>query len=445
MKVPARAPQFADLAKSLGQNKLSQVFEVMGKVDDGRYLHWDEIRYREPPHGLDHEQWWAAIKLGRERNARVVEGLDSADGCRFRYTLPDIVLEAVHSIDSQSRGSIGVIEPNMSNTDRNRYMVSSIIEEAITSSQLEGAATTRKDAAAMLRSGRQPQDQSERMIVNNYLAMQKILEITDQELSPEVIFNLHRILTAGTLKSPGASGRLQRADEERVRVYDERDNTILHTPPPADRLPQRLEYLCDFANGNTNSKGFLHPVVRAIILHFWLAYDHPFEDGNGRTARALFYWSMLRSGYWLFEYLSISSLLRKAPGQYARSYLYTETDGNDLTYFIASQLRVIQLSLHALEKYLDRKQKEIKEAESRIRDSAWMNHRQRALVAHALRHTTHQYSIESHKNSNKVAYATARADLLALSAKGILDQHKQGKKMIFVPNEKLAQLGSLKQ
>lgn len=442
MRIPERALQFAELVKALDGDGLQQVLDVLVDIDDSRYLHWDEIRHRQPPHGLSHKQWWAAIKLGRERNARPIDEFVSTTGENFEYTLPDMVLEAVHLIDSQSRGSIGVHEPNMSRADRNRYMVSSLIEEAITSSQLEGAATTRKEAVAMLRSGRKPQDQSERMIVNNYLAMQEILKIAGQELTPDVVLNLHRILTLGTLKNPDACGRLQLPEEERVKVYDERDNSVLHIPPPAELLPERLRLLCDFANGKTKAKGFLHPVIRAIVLHFWLAYDHPFEDGNGRTARALFYWAMLRSGYWLFEYLSISSLLKKAPGQYARSYLHTETDGNDLTYFIASQLRVIQLSLVALDKYLDRKQKEIQEAESRILDSAWMNHRQRALVAHALRHPTHQYTIESHRNSHRVAYATARADLLALATRGMLDQHKQGKKIVFVPNNKLAKLGA---
>ena len=61
--------------------------------------------------------------------------------------------------------------------------------------------------------------------------------------------------------------------------------------------------------------GFIHPMIRSIILHFWLAYDHPFVDGNGRTARALFYWSMLRHGYWLFEFISISQIILKGPDQ----------------------------------------------------------------------------------------------------------------------------------
>ena len=92
----------------------------------------------------------------------------------------------------------------------------------------------------------------------------------------------------------------------------------------------------------------MHPAIRAIILHFWLAYDHPFIDGNGRTARALFYWLMLRHGYWLFEFISISEIILKAPVQYGEAFLYTETDQNDLTYFIIHQTEVIRKSMQSL-------------------------------------------------------------------------------------------------
>ncbi len=166
--------------------------------------------------------------------------------------------------------------------------------------------------------------------------MQFAKEISEEDLTPALVLELHRILTVGTLDNPDAAGRLQTTDDDRVSVYWH-DDTLLHKPPGASELPERLQKLCDFANG-VNLKGFIHPVVNAIIIHYVMAYDHPFEDGNGRTARALFYWSLLRDGYWLSEYISISSILAKAPAKYVMSYLYCETDDNDLTYFIIYHL-----------------------------------------------------------------------------------------------------------
>ena len=89
-----------------------------------------------------------------------------------------------------------------------------------------------------------------------------------------------------TLENPDAVGRFRHADEPGKVADDE--GTVYHEPPPADKLAARVQAMLDFANGNDQEDNFIHPGGRAIILHFWLAYDHPFADGNGRTARALF-------------------------------------------------------------------------------------------------------------------------------------------------------------
>src|SRR5262249_46303965 len=156
----------------------------------------------------------------------------------------------------------------------------------------------REVAKEMLRTGRAPATDDERMVLNNYQTMQDIREYKDQPLTKELVFRIHRLITNETLKDPTAAGRFRRDDQHRV-VGDEYGE-VFPEPPPAAELEERMAAMCDFANGKT-PEGFIHPVLRAIILHFWLAYDHPFVDGNGRTARALFYWSMLRHNFWLCE------------------------------------------------------------------------------------------------------------------------------------------------
>lgn len=433
MKRPLAPPPLSELFSCIDIDRFMALLDLQPGPSGRVYLHWDKLRHLAPPEGISHEEWWVSLKLGRQQNRREISGLLSTSGKPFYYTLPDCVLEAVHDIDSRARGQVAVIEKVTNPADRDRYVISSLIEEAITSSQLEGAATTRKIAAEMLRSGRPPRDHSEQMILNNYRAMQHIRGMNKERLTSDDVRHLHRIVAERTLENPDAAGQLQRESDERVNVVDNRDNVVLHRPPPASELPDRLQRMCEFASGEIDSQGFLHPVIRAIVLHFWLAYDHPFEDGNGRTARALFYWAMLRNGYWLFEYVSISSRLRKAPAQYSRSFQYTETDDNDLTYFIDAQLTVLRKALDALEGYLARKTREIHETESRIREMAWLNSRQRALIAHALRHSDHHYTIESHRRSHGVVYATARSDLLQLVEKGLLAQSRQGRKMVFWP------------
>jgi Fic family protein len=232
------------------------------------------------------------------------------------------------------------------------------------------------------------------------------------------------------LDDPTAAGRFRR-DDEAIIVGDAEDG-VFHVPPPAGELAVRMQAMCEFANGKTPDY-FVHPVLRSMILHFWLAYDHPFVDGNGRTARALFYWSMLHHGFWLFEFLSISRILRKAPIQYARSFLYTETDDNDLTYFLLYQVEVIQRALEELHQYIEAQSQRVKQMEQNLRGTLLLNPRQRALVSHALRHGQQRYTIEEHKNSHGVAYQTARTDLLDLVERGVMESRKVGKTWHFSP------------
>lgn len=405
-------------------------------------MHWDELRHRTPPDDLSHEVWWAGVRFARVGLLKLLPFTDKHDRPIF-FGVPDPVLRLLHAIDQQAAGNVRMESPIASREDRDRYLVSSLIEEAITSSQLEGAATTREEAKAMLRTGRHPRDRSERMILNNYYAMEAVRELRDKELTPDLLYYLHRILTEDTLDDPAAAGRLRRPDE-RIDVVTADHATVLHEPPPAGTLPERIERLCRFANAISDGGSFIHPVIRAILLHYMLAYDHPFVDGNGRTARALFYWSMARSGYWPMEYVSISRLLNKAPAKYARAYLYSETDENDTTYFIIHQLEVIQQAILALHEYLARKSAEHRDAENLLRHapklSDQLNYRQIALLTHALRHPGHGYTTKSHKRSHRVTTQTARADLDNLVSLGLLEKGKRGRAFVYYAPEDLRSL-----
>jgi Fic family protein len=324
---------------------------------------------------------------------------------------------------------------------RDQYIISSLIQESITSSQLEGAATTREVAKELLRTGRPPRDKSERMILNNYLTMQRIRDLQAAELSPALVLELQSRVTDGTLEKPDASGRLRRSDEA-IQVTDE-EGTVFYDPPPATQLADRLTAMCAFANGQAPDC-FVHPVIRAIILHFWLAYDHPFVDGNGRTARALFYWSMLRQGYSLFEFISISQILLRAPVRYAEAFLHTETDGNDLTYFILHQAGVIREAVEALHAYVRHKTTQLRATEKKLRGLDGLNHRQQAVLSHALREAHTRYVIVSHQRSHNVTHQTARDDLFDLVQRGLLTVRKEGRSYAFYAptdlGEKLSKL-----
>ena len=437
MKLPLTPPTMKSLLdpvmKSRSAARLSNLLMTgVGPAPDDRYLHWDRLRHLTPPNSFTTDEWWLAIKIARQALCRRLPLVDKA-GRPFHYLMPDLVLRALNQIDRDAGGNIQAPEPVTNPQTRDSYLVRSLIEEAITSSQLEGAATTHRVAKEMLRQGRKPLNRGEQMIANNYRAMQVLREWRGKQLTTDMVMELQAVLTERTLDNPSAAGRFRRS-EEAINVVDTRDSTLLHDPPDAAELPDRVQLLCDFAN-DASLGPFMHPVIRAVVLHFWLAYDHPFVDGNGRTARALFYWSMAEQGYWLMEYVSISRILRQAPSQYARAFLYVETDDNDLTYFIVHQLDVIQKAIAELHDYLARKTAEVRVTLDLIRQSPvlrdMMNHRQVALLDHALKHPDATYTIEGHRRSHDISYATARADLLGLADLALLDQAKVGREFVF--------------
>jgi Fic family protein len=430
VRIPQTAPSFQKLVSGL--SKTERLFTILDSVPsptfEGRYLHWDELRFRKSPEGLTLQEWWLGLKMRRQAADRTIS-LKDTRGRPFHFTVPDLVTSLLHHID-RGGGTLLEIPERITNAQqRDRYVVHSLMEEAITSSQLEGAATTREVAKKMLAEGRKPRDRSERMIVNNYRTMQRIMEFKTKLLSPEIVFQIHREISESTLDIANGAGRFRRADED-IHVSNI-EGEVFHTPPPADELPKRLETMCDFANAKTPDF-FVHPVIRGIILHFWLAYDHPFVDGNGRTARALFYWKMLHSGYWLFEFISISQFLRKAPAQYGTAFLQTETDENDLTYFIIHQAEIIRRALKDLHDYVARKASETRACLSALQKHPELNHRQQSIISHALRHPAFVYNIAGHKARHAVTYATARADMLGLARLGLLEQKKMGRAFIFV-------------
>ena len=431
MRMPVTPPPISDLLRTRAERIGDLISSGIGRLPENKYLHWSKLKYVQPPEGFSSEDWWLAVKMARF-SARHALPLADKQGRPFAFSDSGYLYRMLHQVDQGAGGRIELPADVVNTDSRNRYLVNSLIEEAITSSQLEGAATTRLVAKDMLRSGRPPRDRSERMIFNNYRGMEFLSGIVREDLSVPILLDLHRILTEGTFDDPDAAGRF-RLPSDRVFVTDPRDRAILHEPPDASALGERMERLFAFAN-TTGDEPFVHPVVKAILLHFMIGYEHPFIDGNGRTARALFYWAMARFGYRMTEFLSISTVIRKAPVQYARAYVLSETDDNDVTYFLDYHLRVILRSIRRLHAWLARKAEEMRDVQrllDRLAPAAVLNYRQTALIEHMHKHPGMSYTIESHRRSHNVTYQTARTDLLKLAESGLMQYAKRGRAFIF--------------
>ena len=441
VRKPEPAPSAAAPPQELFEPTLfRQLLELFQRANK-EYLYWDTFKHKTMPAGVKPEDAWRLLKLARRLNQKATRMLDESRDL-FWYTRTEEIERILHVVDQQAGGNVTTSVSDLPTHAKKRYLISSLMEEAIASSQIEGAATTRRNAKDMLRSKRSPRDRSEQMILNNYNTISRIKGLLLEPLTPELIRGLQESLTRDAIDDPEDCGRFRREEDDIViSAGSAGSNQVLHVPPPADTIVPELTRLCDYANDE--GSGFEHPVLKAIILHFWLAYLHPFADGNGRTARALYYLYMLKKGYWLFEYLSISRVIKNREAQYYRSFLYSEVDGADLTYFLTFNLHAIEQSLAELWEYLDRKSKEDAALRSRLERESSLNYRQRAILMRALREPETEFTIESHQTSHNVSYGTSRNDLLGLVKRGHLVLAKRGKEYVFRPAEDLvSQLGN---
>ncbi len=391
-----------------------------------KYIHWDKLRRLKMPGNEKPESIWALIKLSRSINYKKIQ----FNKYKFVFSLSSEFQRRLHILDKGLGGKVlsDFDSININNQEREKYIISSLMEEAIASSQLEGAVTTRKIAKEMLRNNKKPKNYSEQMIVNGYNTIQEIVKMKEKILDVNTILKLHKSITKDTLKEK--KYEIDFRDNNEVVVGDSLEaEKVYLTPPDCKKIPKLMEELCEFVNND--EKEFIHPIIKGIIIHFLIGYLHPFEDGNGRTARAVFYWYVFSRGYWLFEFMALSRIILRSKVKYGLAYLYTETDENDLTYFIDYNLKCIESAMIEMEEYIKRKQKERAGIINLIKKIKNINLRQAEILKDAVKEPEKVLTINEIINIFGVAYDTARNDLLELSKLGYLEKIKVEKKFIF--------------
>ena len=392
----------------------TQLKALLSECND-RYAYWTDVKYKykglEAP--LTPRLLWGYLK-GQRRAAGIT--IYPRYGLRL-FVTPQMQgqLYELDQLLQAERFVTELIPP----THKRRHLMSALMEEAIRSSQIEGAATTRRVAQELLRKNIAPRDRSQRMILNNYRTMALLQEQRNAEMTEELLLQIHRSMVRNTLEHSADEGRF-RTEEDDVYVANKLTKEVVHTPPPASELSDFMQFFLSLCN-DKEQPTFIHPILRGIIIHFLIGYMHPFVDGNGRTARALFYWYMLRSGYSLLEYLSISQVIYKGKSQYEEAYLKVETDDLDLGYFVQYHLRVLRRSIESFKNYAQQKLKEQESLTPLLRIGG-LNERQMHILR--LYQESDALSLTGGEVVQRfgVTLATAKSDLKGLVERGFLDE-----------------------
>lgn len=413
--------------------------------EKGEYLPWDALRHRLPA-GVDPQIYWSLTRILRRASGRslTLNGY-SLDELAFINITPQMQ-QTLSMVDrlATSGGEAELLEPLLTA----RHLLEELrAEESISSSQLEGAATTSRVALEMIKINRAPRDESEKMIMGNFHMMEYVNAHCSDDLTLANFKQLHTIAVGDINDEKYRPGEFRTSDDV---VVADIQNEIIHTPPAHDEIELRLSRLFQWANTPHEQligKEYLHPLIKACILHFMVGFIHPFHDGNGRAARALFYGYMLRCGYSAFQHISISKLLKKASTAYAKAYCYSETDEMDLTYFVDYQCSIVGRALGEYVDYIQHMVKVRSELDAFLYESgigATLNARQHSLLNVAFARPGNIFTAAEVRERLGVSDNTARKDLNALAELGLLRTHKDGKETVYISPKNLPQISHWK-
>ena len=375
-----------------------------------RYLPRQEIIHRLPV-SISIQQFWP--ELERERRKRSQElPLKDQNGNPFWFVLTGSIEKQCDVIAELARRDIAFTGPEFDALFQN-----AVVDEAVYSSVIEGAFTSRERAADFIRQNKQPRNKSEQMVKNNYDALTFVLEHLEDEISEDTILQIARIVTR-------SAAEVQVNGYREGAVYVTGREGVVYTPPRADAVPEMMRSLIEFIQMSE-----LHPLLKACISHFYFVYVHPFGDGNGRTARALSYMMLLQAGYDFFRYFSISGIVAEERGKYYRAMRNVEDSDGDMTYFIDAYSNMLARTVEKMEHHLKyhvlagQKLKALEQCNT-------LNERQLKGAKWLLESGGSSVTVEAWSRKYKVVTETARKDLLALCDAGLLIREMDGRKAV---------------
>ncbi len=389
-----------------------------------RYLTPDEIKYRLQQQGKSQADWPSMSKeiVATRKTGSITLFFKSIEP-KFWFYPADVIHKKINDIEKLGKDLFDQINKNAS--FKNEFLLDSAIEEAITSAIYEGAHSTRAQAEQLIASGQRPKNKDEWMLINNFNAMKWVKDNQHSELSNDVIRRLHQIVTENTL------------DGDDVNFQGKfRNDTVFVGPHEGiahDKIETALNEMIQLA---TNSPRYFHPLLKGILVHYFMGYIHPFFDGNGRTARALFYFKSIRNQLNYIELLSVSAYLRVHGEQYENSFVKVKENEFDLTYFIdfcldsiLSALQEVSRKVNYLLKMTD------------LKDRFELSQTQIGLLQRMALHKFRTIDIEEYAQRISKSREFARQELKHLLELNLVSEIKVSKKLVYKVNaEKLKNL-----
>lgn len=376
------------------------------------YLEKQKIIARHGP------EKWGAVEEDRLHKANRLDLLDKKSK-PFWFVLPPALLELISEIE-RNRGFLASLKLPKKFLDR--LAAETEKKEAYYSSHIEGAVTSLEIALLHLNkpSRKDYGDESLQMIVNNRDALEYIRAQSSKSFSHKMIYELHKILVRNTHKKrPITVGAYRKGP---IYVVDGQGQVVYEGPPASDVVPMMDSYI-----QWVNKTAEIHPLIKAALVHLYFVHVHPFDDGNGRSARALSNLYLMKQAYPFINFLAPSDYFDHHRGEYYRAIQNAETHDSDATFFILYYLKALSEQLENVQDEIQ-KEKKVKDIRNLLSQKilAKIDKKQVKALQWMLEHpeamTTKRYC-----KLGQCSDETARKDFNRLLEAGLIEKIGRGR------------------
>lgn len=322
-----------------------------------------------------------------------------------------------------AHSSSGAVSALMRHSGNASYGVQALTDEIVSTLSIEQIHTSRESVRTIL-TGKAPANTAE----DHIWGMKKGFDfIADKRntINAETVRALYELVVNPYFAEKAdclSAAQLYR--EGPVSIVNETKGQIVHSGAPAGRIPAMMQELFDFLNQDAE----LDDLAKATVLHFYVAYIHPYYDGNGRMARMLHLWYLLQKGYSAALFLPFSSIIQETKKGYYKAFdlinaNHEITGKYDISPFLAyfnqtvyAQIKAAPASGNGLEAF----QQLLKTGE--------ITAKEKELFYFVLSHYgKDEFSTKQlERDFAHCAYATIRNFVLKLSKAGILEEHIYG-------------------
>lgn len=417
------------MTKELTESEQQELFQSILQINNS-YLDWDKVQHMtlKPISLSNAEIWESAVSL---RNQGAIRQID-IEGDSFRWSISNDMEQVLREIDVHVAGGRGLLDVMVAKNDH-RYIINALIDETMASAQLAGFSVTKKMVKELLLKKKTTSSPTEQALTNLNKCLQKVKEWESAEITIEKILELHQLLTKDTIRLK-AIGQFRTNNKYDVTAIDLAGG---YKGVDFKDINKWMQWLVQFLNDN-KYPFYIHPVIKAGIAEYLISYIRPFRDGNGRLARLIAFWYLLKQGYWGMEYMSASNVVTKLKAQYLKSFVRSQ-QGDDIGYFIHFKTQAIKMAYRSLKDSLQRTNKE-KETNPFVKLDG-VNIRQAAALHWIKDEPEKIVTIRELRSGFGVSKETARTDLTALIEMGWLKfYHLNKKTYAFVKGDSFDQL-----